>query len=471
MARPTIDNIWGSSGTATDPGDAKVNTGWAAEIPPFETQNFWQKRVDELLQNLERNGFMEWDAATPYRIGSWALASDNEIYRSITASNSGNDPIGSPANWTSLADLITVIQATETTKGIAEIATLAETQAGTDDTRIVTPKKLKDAIQVVVPDASTSTKGKIQLTTNAEAQTGTNATKAITPATLASVTATDTRKGLVEKATDAEITSATDTSRFTTPKQLTDRINVLVPTASTTAQGKVERATDGEVTTGTDTTRYVSPKQVKDKINALVPAASTSVAGKVERATDAEVTTGTDTTRYVSPKQVKDKINALATPSASETVQGKVERATAAEATTGTDTTRYITPKQLKDKVDAIPATGANTSLSNLATAGKERIITAWANFNGTFGTQAPIDGSGVSSVGDVGTGIHQLNFSPTLANATYGFAGTAQSNANLVLTRRLGGDKLTTKLQIDVTNALSGNVDSSEITVCIFGG
>ena len=35
--------------------------------------------------------------------------------------------------------------ATETTMGVAEIATTAEVTAGTDDTRIVTPKKLKDA--------------------------------------------------------------------------------------------------------------------------------------------------------------------------------------------------------------------------------------------------------------------------------------------------------------------------------------
>ncbi|MDG4811644.1 hypothetical protein P8629_01365, partial [Hydrogenovibrio sp. 3SP14C1] len=34
-------------------------------------------------------------------------------------------------------------QATETTAGIAEVATQSETDAGTDDTRIVTPKKLK----------------------------------------------------------------------------------------------------------------------------------------------------------------------------------------------------------------------------------------------------------------------------------------------------------------------------------------
>ena len=37
-------------------------------------------------------------------------------------------------------------QATETSQGTAEIATLGEAIGGTDDTRIVTPKKLEDYI-------------------------------------------------------------------------------------------------------------------------------------------------------------------------------------------------------------------------------------------------------------------------------------------------------------------------------------
>ena len=46
---------------------------------------------------------------------------------------------------TSIYDTFTVVnnQATETTLGVAEIATQAETNAGTDDERIVTPLKLK----------------------------------------------------------------------------------------------------------------------------------------------------------------------------------------------------------------------------------------------------------------------------------------------------------------------------------------
>ncbi len=187
MTRPTIDSIWGSTGLAVDPGSAEINNGWAAEIPPFETQNFWQKRVDELLQNIEQKGIMEWSTDTTYGIGSWVFASDNDIYKSLTSANTGNDPVSSPTNWKAFNDVVAVPDAAEGTKGIAELATTPETQAGANDTKIVTPLKLKDSILQVLQDGTTSQKGKVQLATSGETQTGTNNTKAVTPAGLATV--------------------------------------------------------------------------------------------------------------------------------------------------------------------------------------------------------------------------------------------------------------------------------------------
>lgn len=48
---------------------------------------------------------------------------------------------------------ITIPDADETTKGIAEVATQTETDTGTDDTKIITPKKLNDStlVQTTVP--------------------------------------------------------------------------------------------------------------------------------------------------------------------------------------------------------------------------------------------------------------------------------------------------------------------------------
>lgn len=265
MTRPTIDSVWGSTGSAIDPGDTKVNTGWVSEIPPFETQNFWQNRTDLLLQDIEDNGIMTWDALTTYSLGSWVMATDREIYKSIATPNTGSDPVSSPLAWTSFSSLVTTSAATESQAGIIELSTLAETQAGADDTRAVSPKNLKDSIQQLVPDASTTLKGKVELASNSETQTGTDTFRAVTPASLASLTASTSRDGLVERATDSEATNGTDTSRYINAKQLKAGLNsVTVPNASTSVRGIVELANTSETASGSSTTIAVTPKGLAD---------------------------------------------------------------------------------------------------------------------------------------------------------------------------------------------------------------
>lgn len=62
--------------------------------------------------------------------GTWAGNAISTAYiQNTTGTNSGDE-----------------VQATQTVKGIAEIATQAETDAGVDDTRIVTPKKLRSLL-------------------------------------------------------------------------------------------------------------------------------------------------------------------------------------------------------------------------------------------------------------------------------------------------------------------------------------
>jgi hypothetical protein len=66
-----------------------------------------------------------------------------------------------PINW--ISDQTAVPAASETTSGIAELATQAETDGGTDDLRIVTPLKLANsprshkAISQTIGDGSAST--------------------------------------------------------------------------------------------------------------------------------------------------------------------------------------------------------------------------------------------------------------------------------------------------------------------------
>jgi hypothetical protein len=87
-------------------------------------------------------------------------------------------------------------QATETTAGIAEVATNAETLAGTSDTVVVTPLKLQYMIDN--KGATTSAKGTVELATNAETITGTDTERVITPSNVVGLFADSGRHSLVE---------------------------------------------------------------------------------------------------------------------------------------------------------------------------------------------------------------------------------------------------------------------------------
>ena len=272
MTRPTIEDVWAEIGSIVAPSTAKVQVGWAAEIPPSEYQNWWQNRADLLLEDLEQNGVMTWLALTVYKLGAFTFASDNNVYVSLVAGNVNNEPTISPNDWVSLSDLFTAGDASSSEKGIVELATTVETQTGTDDSRAVTPKGLKESIQQVVPDASTSIKGKIQLASTGEAQSGTNTTKAITPSSLKTVTATTSRAGLVERATDGEAAAGTDTTRYLSPKQVKDRIDAIPPfnvSATTSTKGIVELATNSETKQGSSSNRAVTPASLKSALSAL----------------------------------------------------------------------------------------------------------------------------------------------------------------------------------------------------------
>ena len=217
--------------------------------------------------------------------------------------------------------------ATETNPGIAEIATTAEAQAGTDNTRILTPKALQQVT------ATTSRKGVVALATNAEAQTGTDATKAVTPAALKAVTATNGRRGLIATATTEEAQAGTNTTDAITPDTLQQ------VTATTSRKGVVELATNAEAQTGTDATRALTPATLQQVT------ATDSRKGVVELATNAETQTGTDATRAVTPAALKSL-------TATQTRRGLIATATATEAVEGTNNTDAMTAYTTKEALD-----------------------------------------------------------------------------------------------------------------------
>ena len=217
--------------------------------------------------------------------------------------------------------------ATETNPGIAEIATTAEAQAGTDNTRILTPKALQQVT------ATTYRKGVVALATNAEAQTGTDATKAVTPAALKAVTATNGRRGLIATATTEEAQAGTNTTDAITPATLQQ------VTATDSRKGVVKLATNAEAQAGTDTSCVLTPATLQQVT------ATDSRKGVIELATNSETQTGSDATRAVTPAGLKSL-------TATQTRRGLIATATATEAVEGTNNTDAMTAYTTKEALD-----------------------------------------------------------------------------------------------------------------------
>jgi len=246
-----------------------------------------------------------------------------------------------------------VPDASETVKGIVELATVAEATAGTDTVRAVTAAGVKahhDANPTPTPDATETTKGFVELATVAEATTGTDTVRAVTAAG-------------VKAHHDANPTPT--------------------PDATETTKGFVELATVAEATTGTDTVRAVTAAGVAAHHSANAspppPDASTTVKGIIEIATNAEALAGVDTTRAATPAGVKayHDANAGGVPDASETVKGKIEIATVAEAITGTDTTRATTAAGVAAAIAAINL-GSSSKVQNGHLVTADGIIINW---------------------------------------------------------------------------------------------
>lgn len=181
----------------------------------------------------------------------------------------------SDSRWDCVLQTISmgIPDASETVKGIAELATQAETDAGTDALRIITALKLAASTTVVHPARSISTTAPL----TGGGDLSANRTFAVSAAS-------ETASGVSELATQAETNTGTDDVRSVTPLKLATSTSVVHParSISTTAPlaGGGDLSGDRTLTVG---------------------AASDTASGVAELATAAETTTGTDATRAVTP--------------------------------------------------------------------------------------------------------------------------------------------------------------------------
>ncbi|MDX6191711.1 hypothetical protein SGQ83_20315 [Flavobacterium sp. Fl-318] len=254
-----------------------------------------------------------------------------------------------------------VADATETVMGKVQLATAAETKAGTLATRAVHPKGLKEALDLKAPIAAPTFTGDAKAETAAAADNDTSiATTAFVSTAVSNATpdATDAVKGKIQLAGDLSGTAASPT----------------VVASTELKAGKVQLANEAETTAGTLDSKAVHPKGLKVELNKKAPIADPTFTGdaKAETAADGDNDTSIATTAFVdkavsnatpdATTLVKGKIQlagdllgTAASPSvvaSTESKAGKVQLATEVETTTGTDKTKAVHPAGLKVELD-----------------------------------------------------------------------------------------------------------------------
>lgn len=104
MAREPFNRVWAENPEQFEqPSNPTWDLGWEGgadkDPPEAKWQNWWQNRVDNALQNIERGGAMEWLSTAPYLKWAKARGSDGNNYQAVQA-NIGIDPVTDDgANW------------------------------------------------------------------------------------------------------------------------------------------------------------------------------------------------------------------------------------------------------------------------------------------------------------------------------------------------------------------------------------
>ena len=99
---PKIENIWASVGPKTpNPDDAKIATGWEAEIPPKEFFNYIEYKQDQLLAHINQHGICEWDTSTSYIANKSYVQGSNGVIFKAKTTHTGVNPVGESGAATS----------------------------------------------------------------------------------------------------------------------------------------------------------------------------------------------------------------------------------------------------------------------------------------------------------------------------------------------------------------------------------
>lgn len=161
-------DTWASSGTIIEPDSTKKNQGWTlGEKPLFESMNFLQNQFGQKINYAIKSGISAHSTSTEYESGD-VVTSGGFIWQAL-ADNTNSVPSDGNTNWRKSNGV-----ASQSVSGIVELATDAETQAGSDALRAVTPAGLS------ARTATEARTGLTELATLAEVQDGSSGNLCVT---------------------------------------------------------------------------------------------------------------------------------------------------------------------------------------------------------------------------------------------------------------------------------------------------
>lgn len=154
-------------------------------IVASNNHNEIMRRMTLLMVQMEQQGILSYSVLTDYGVGALVMGSDDFLYRAIVANGPTNlplvDPVGNPGTWTNTSGGVTEVDTSGlatggpiTGTGTIDVpaSSLAQAQAGTDNTTAMTPLRTKQAI-AASPTATTTVRGVVEKSTSAENLAGT----------------------------------------------------------------------------------------------------------------------------------------------------------------------------------------------------------------------------------------------------------------------------------------------------------
>lgn len=154
MARKNFNfnNLWASNPDPDqfEPVPANIfEKGWEGgadkPLPQAKWENWWHRRADLALQQIERQGVLSYMLDVPYAQGAPVQASNGTRYLSLTDANEGNDPTLDVEQQFWLPYAVNG-RATTELHGLVRFATVDEHIAGNAQNRAATPRGVREMI-------------------------------------------------------------------------------------------------------------------------------------------------------------------------------------------------------------------------------------------------------------------------------------------------------------------------------------